>query len=71
TAYSTDYFFYYTDKSYRKLKEKYGGRFLGHRQLFLRIMDKVNENGKYDVRMEVYGGNLNSEWGNYIFEKNS
>ena len=65
------YRFVYTPKAYDKLKERFGGRFMGHRYLNLYMRKDVNENGKYQVNMEMYGGNDKSKWGFYIFEKDT
>ena len=65
------YRFVYTPKAYNELKEGFGGRFMGHRYINLYIWDDANDNGKYQVNMEMYGGNSKSKWGFYIFEKDT
>ena len=70
-CFGMQYVFYYTKKPLKKLKEKYGGRFMGHREIALYLEDPSQNGGKFYIGMSMYGNDSNSEWGNYIFEKES
>lgn len=65
----THYRFFYTPQKYYELKEEFGGRLMGHREIRLKISYEPNATGRYKVEMTMYGGNSKSKWGAYIFEK--